>query len=182
MGDGNTFEGDDLDTTGETGADTSPLGSLRARREKVLAGLHIDLDVPRYDPPIVVRFQPVPLTEIEAFNRRYAKEKNGSVLANAAVLAKACLGVMEYDPDGRVEVVDGVEVPLLVSLDPEDRDGVLQFGPRLAELLGRPMAKKAVHVVQALYATDGDITSTADKLAEFSGYTVQRTESEFEGN
>ncbi len=179
MADGNTFEGDDLDVTTTTQADTSPLGLLRARRDQVRANLHIDLDVPRYDPPIVVRFQPVPLAEIEAFNRRYAKEKNGSVLANAAVLAKACVAVMEYDPDGGT---DDEGNPLKVSLDPEDRDGVLQFGPRLAELLGSPMAKKAVHVVQALYATDGDITSTADKLAEFSGYTGQRTESEFEGN
>lgn len=154
-------------------ADGSQLASLRERRQKVVDTLYFDLEVPRYDPPVFVRYKPVDAQRIDATLDRTARQrdKNRSVNTNAIILASACMGVFE--------VINGVEV----SVDPDDRDGEWPvFGPELAAILGVPMAKKASEVVKVLYLTDGDLISTADDLQRRSGYLQSQQERDDSGN
>lgn len=156
-------------------ADGSTLALLRDRVATAKKKLQLDLEVPRLDPPVFVRFKPPTQKRIEAANelaRKLRNQKGGEavIIANAGLLADVCLGVFE--------VIDGREV----SIDPEDRDGDwLKFGPRLAELLGLK-TNKASDVVRALYLTDGDIISTSDKLAVWSGHAAEAFERDTEGN
>lgn len=152
-------------------ASGSPLSSLRARRDTARQRLHLDLEVPRMDPPVYVRYSPLPHGRITAITKRFEKSKDADrdVLANAAILAEACQGIYE--------VIDGREV----SVDDRDRDGDWpRFDDRLAELLGIT-AGKASDVVRGLYLTDGDVIATASRLAEWSGYSAAELE-EREGN
>lgn len=162
---------DEVDTivTGEGALDAAPtsrLTSLRARRQAAVKELHADLEVPRLDPPVYVRFRPVTQAETETVTKRFAKskDKDKTVLINAVLLAQACQGVFE--------VIDGEEV----SIDDQDRHGDWpKFDDTLAELLGVE-ATKASDVVRALYLTDADVISTAVKLAEWSGFNLEAIE------
>jgi hypothetical protein len=169
------------ESTEATGTDAAPgrrpaaagsvLSSLRARRDAAKKGLHLDLAVPRLDPPVYVRFAPVAQAQIDRAQKRHEKSKDvdKSVIVNAVLLADACRGVFE--------IIDGEEV----SVDDRDRDGDWPlFDERLAELLGADVTK-AADVVRALYLTDGDVIATAEKLAEWSGYSAEDLE-EREGN
>lgn len=149
-------------------AAASPLAGLRERRAKVRQALHLDLAVPRYDPPVYVRFKPVSDARVSSINKTLEKSKDPEkvVLANARVLAEACVGVFEVDGDGDP-----------VSIDPEDREGDWpRFDERLGQLLGIADAAAATVVIRELYATDGDIISTATRLAEWSGYSLAELE------
>lgn len=164
-------------TPEETGprraAPSSALASLRARRDKAREQLHLDLAVPRLDPPVYVRFAPVEQSQITRINDRHkkSKDKDRDVIINAVILAEACRGVFEVIDDETV------------SVNPDDRDGEWpRFDPDLAELLGlNPDESKATDVVRGLYLTDGDIIATASRLAEWSGYSVADLE-EHAGN
>jgi hypothetical protein len=153
-------------------ASGSALASLRARREQAKDDLHLDLAVPRLDPPVYVRFAPVEQALIDRANKRHEKSKaqDKNVVINAVILADACQGVFE--------VIDGEEV----SVDDRDRDGEWpRFDEQLADLLGVD-ATKAADVVRALYLTDGDVIATATKLADWSGYSLADLEERAEGN
>ena len=160
-----------------TAAPGSPLASLRDRRSKARNDLFLDLPVPRYDPPIFVRFKPLEQTKIAAGQKEIdVRKKDRDVLlrVNAGFIATACLGVFE--------VVDGEKVsvdPDTRSTDPEDWP---KFGPELAALLGEEDTDRAVEVVQALYLTDGDILATAAEIAAWSGYSGEQLDQDFEGN
>ncbi|XBB66866.1 hypothetical protein ABFU82_22580 [Nocardioides sp. WV_118_6] len=151
----------------------STLASLRDRIKNAKADLHLDLEVPRLDPQVFVRFRPTTQARLNAAGKlagKLTKNDDGDIIANAGILASACIGVFE--------VIDGEEV----SVDPDDRDGTWPtFGPRLAELLG-VSTKKASDVVRALYLTDGDIISTVTKLGVWSGYAQEQLERDPEGN
>jgi hypothetical protein len=150
----------------------SPLASLRARREKAVTGLHLDLAVQRLDPPVYVRYRPVTQAEIDQSSKLFDKSKDAdkNVKANAATLAKACLGVFE--------VIDGVEV----SVDPADRHGSWpRFDQQLGDLLGLE-TNRAADIVRGLYLTDGDVIATATKLADWSGYSLSGLEEREAGN
>lgn len=162
------------DDAGEVpAAPGSPLASLRERREVAVSKLFTDRVVPRLEPATVwVRYKPIPQRRIEAANKQAAasKDKDRDVIANAAVLAEACLGVFE-DLDGK-----------LVSIDPEDRDGDWPtFNDRLAELLG-VRAGKAGDIVRGLYLTDGDVISTVREVVKWSGFVDEQLERDDEGN
>ncbi len=163
----------DSDTPDEAPvAEGSVLAGLRERREQAKTKLVKDLAVPRMDPPVYVRFKPIPSRRLTAANKQAAAsgDKDAEVIANAGVLAEACLGVFE--------VIDGREV----SIDPNDRDGEHpKFDRRLAGLLGVP-AGKASQVVRALYLTDGDIISTVNDLGIWSGFAREQMERDPEGN
>lgn len=154
-------------------APDSTLASLRDRVARVKKALHLDLEVPRLDPPVFVRYRPVEQTRLNAAGKLATKlnrSNDGDVIANASILSSACIGVFE--------VIDGEEV----SIDPEDRHGEWpNFGPRLAELLGIN-TKKSSDVVRALFQTDGDIISTVSKLGVWSGYAQEELERDPEGN
>ena len=165
----------EFETTGDDKAPAakgSALATLRDRREKAVKELKKNLEVPRLDPPVFVRFKPIDQARLTAANKKAAasKEKDAEVIANAGILAEACLGVFE--------VIDGVEV----SVDPDDREGEWpRFDKKLARLLGVP-AGKASDVVRALYLTDGDIISTVSTLGVWSGYAAEQLEQDTEGN
>lgn len=165
--------GPEGEPTGEApAAPGSVLASIRERREAAKRKLHKDLAVPRIDPPIYVRFGPIPGHKFEAANKlaAHSGDRDATVIANAGVLADACIGVFE--------VIDGVEV----SIDPEDREGPWpRFDKRLARILETP-AGKASQVVRALYLTDGDIISTVNDLGVWSGYAQEQLERDPEGN
>jgi hypothetical protein len=167
------FDTEETETPGlAPAADGSTLASLRARREKAIEKLHLDLEVPRLDPQVFVRFKPVSQERLNAANKQAGKssDKDAEVIANAGILAWACLGVFE--------VIDGEEV----SIDVDDREGEWpKFDKRLAGLLG-VRAGKASEVVRGLYLTDGDIISTVGKLGVWSGYATDQLESDPAGN
>lgn len=161
----------ELENAQRPAAPGSALSSLRARRAKAREELHLDLAVPRLDPPVYVRFAPVDDGRVKAINKRFekSKDKDRDVLINAAVLAEACRGLFE--------VIDNQEV----SVDDSDREGEWpRFDDQLADLLGIE-AGKASDVVRALYLTDGDVIATATRVAEWSGYSMADLE-EREGN
>lgn len=160
--------GDELDDT----AAATVAGALRARREQAKAQLHTDLRIPRYDPPIYVRFKPVPQSRIDAMNKaaEKSKAKDSTVAANAAILADATIGVFE--------VIDGEKV----SIDPADRDGEWpRFDSTLAELF-EVQATKAADVVREVYMTDGDIIATVTQIGVWSGFNLDDIQADFEGN
>lgn len=162
--------GDELDET--TTAPATVGSNLKARRDTAIKELFTDLKIPRYDPPIYVRFKPVPQSRIDRMNKQAenSKEKDATVTANAAILADATLGVFE--------VIDGEKV----SVDPNDRDGEWpKFDSALAELF-EVKATKAGEVVRAVYMTDGDIIATVTQLGVWSGFNLDAIKADFEGN
>ncbi|SDC46256.1 hypothetical protein [Nocardioides lianchengensis] len=178
---GDEFEADqhgygEPSTTGEVeAAPGSVLESIRARRDRAKSVLFIDIKVPRYDPPVWVRFKPTEQKRIDGAGERARKSKDDdrTVIANAAILAEACIGVFEVVDDDKVSID-----PTDRSTDPADWP---KFDKRLARLLEIP-AGKATDVVRGLYLTDGDIISTAADLGEWSGYARDMLEQDTEGN
>lgn len=172
----------EVDAAKAPAAPGSLLADLRGRRERIVTEkLHTDLKVPRWDdeggPAIFVRYGPTTQARVDAANKqaRASKSKHATLVANATVLADACLGIFA--------VVDGEKV----SIDPDDPHGeLLKFEPKLAELLG-VRAGKAAQIVRdpetnsGLYFTDGDVISTAMQLAEWSGFAAEQMELD-EGN
>lgn len=153
-------------------AEGSVLATLRERREAAKQKLTKDLAVPRLDPPVYVRFKPLATRRLNAANKQAAasSDKDAEVIANAGILAEACVGVFQ--------VIDGAEV----SIDDSNLDGEWpRFDKRLAALLG-VKAGKASEVVRALYLTDGDIISTVNDLGVWSGFAREQLERDSEGN
>lgn len=154
------------------------IGSLREKRAEARKKLVTDIKVPRtvelLGLDIRVRFSPLSSARLEqaAKSAEKSKSPDRNVAANAAALADACVGVFY--------VVDGEEK----SLDDQDPNGDWpKFDQRLAEILGMDSGPvKAADVVRELYFTDGDITSVAGELTEWSGFTGRGLEEDFAGN
>lgn len=166
-------EVDAAEPQGRPAAPGSALASLRDRRAQGLKKLFVDLPVPRYDPPIYVRFKPMAAARITAISKRFEKSKDPDkdVLANAVTLAEACIGIFQLDAGGAEVSVD-VEHP---------NDDWPRFDTTLGGMLGIEVAQ-AVEAVRGLYLTDGDVIATAGKLTEWSGYTVDELEERVQGN
>lgn len=150
----------------------SVLDRVRKARKKALRELTLDLQVPRLDPPVYVRFKPVQLPQLDAANKRAAelaraKDPDAEVIANAIVLTHACVGVFG--------TVDG---------KPHGApDSWPRFGdPDLTEALDLPEGATAVDAVRALYLTDGDIVSTASELNGWSAPAIRRLDEDTAGN
>jgi hypothetical protein len=131
------------------------LARLAEARKAALETLHLDMQVPRLDPPVVVRVRPITNAEVAAITKRFRGKTDGAVLHNAAIIAESCLGVFGIDEDGR---------PV------EDQQDWPRFDEQLAEILGMDGASTAVDVVRGLYLTDGDVASAADRVVEWSGF------------
>jgi hypothetical protein len=133
------------------------LARLAEARKAALETLHLDMQVPRLDPPVFVRVRPISASEIAAITKRFRGNKtpDAAVMHNAALLAEVCLGVFGVDEHGQP-----VE-------DPQDWP---RFDEQLAEILGMDGASTAVDVVRGLYLTDGDVASAADRVVEWSGF------------
>lgn len=157
-------EGDELTPA----APGSALADLRQRREKAKAKLHLDLVVPRLDPPVGIRFRPIHQREVDAVlaSIRESKDPDRLVVGNATHLANACLGIFE--------IADGKPVG-----DPSTWP---KFDAALAELLGVPQDTPPRALVQLLYLADGDIIGAAQELADWSGQTERLLAEETAGN
>lgn len=161
-------------------APTSPLTSLRERRRKAVKALHLDIAIPRYDPPLYVRFRPVEQKRIDFHAKRFEKSKDEdrTVLANCATLAEAVIGVFEVDDEDRKVSPLDPDVT-----DPADWPG---FDETLAAALldeDEVAPTSATEVIRrAVYFTDGDIIAHATRLAEWSGYTLAEAEELSAGN
>lgn len=152
----------------------SPMRSLRARRDAARNKLHTDLAVPRYDPPVYVRFRPLSQGEIDAAQKTHEKsrDRDRTVIANAGLLANACLGIFEIDEDGQ-EVGVGCTDPG-ADWPRFDKD----FSEQVSDV---PLTR-ASDIVRALYFTDGDVIATAARLTEWSGYNTEQLERADRGN
>lgn len=147
--------------------------SLRDRRQQVVEKLYTDRRVPRLDPPVMVRFRPLPGATIDRLTKAVEKGKDPdrSTVQNALALAEACQGIFE--------IIDGEEV----SIDDQDRDGEWpRFDAHLCRLLGIPETGRASDVVRALYLTDGDVISEAGELTVWSGFARREGDEDYSGN
>jgi hypothetical protein len=177
---------DDDQTSSENvpAAPSSALARLRARRQQPLTQLHIDLAIPRYDPPIYVRYKPIAQTRLEEIGKRAekSKERDATAIGNATVLAESCVGIFELDHDQLDE--DGNPTP--VSIDPDnpstDPEKWHKFDKDLVTLFALDAAPRAAEIVRQMYFTDGDVAASVVKLGEFSGYSETDLERAYTGN
>lgn len=158
----------------------SALASLRDRRKEAASKLFIDLEVPRLEPAVFVRFGPIPLGKVEELQEKVRKssdKKHRAINANAALLVEAVQGeAADAATLGVFEVVDGKKV----GIDGSPTDWP-KFDERLAELL-ECSAARASDVVRGLYLTEGDIVSTVGRLLEWNGFAAETLEADVEGN
>lgn len=168
--DSDSFGKEDNGHEGETpAAPTSGLAALRGERKKIEAGLHLDLRVPRYETPLYVRYKPMSSAQMSRISERTRKSNAPDAIArgNAQILAECAVGVFELDGKGKP-----VGTP----------EEWVTIGPDLAEQLGQPELKTASDVIRALFFTDGDITSTVNRVTEWSGYANAEGVEEYSGN
>lgn len=155
----------------------SALAGLRKAREKALAGLTIDLQVPGLDDPkVYVRYRPIQQREVDLVNDR-TQDSKGEVdvlVSSASLLAHACVGVFTLGDDGR-PAGEASTWP--------------RFDQDLARLLGLDEADDGsriepttVEIVRALYMTDGALLNTARALDAWSAPAILRREEEHAGN
>lgn len=101
------------------------LQQLRDRRQALVAGRTIDLDVPGYDGDLVVRYRFVPYEELAAAGEALAKVKD----PRQREVFAAC--------DTLARCADEVFLRVGGELTPVSEDGVpVKFDDRLAEALG----------------------------------------------
>ena len=159
------------DTAPTARPSSAALLSLKSRREEIKKDLYIDLQVPRWSTPeVFVRYGPIDATRADQAIRKREGSKEFSVLANADILAQACIGVyacLDGDRDTKY------------SLNSDNPDGPwTRFDPALARNLGL-ITDAAVDVVRALYYTDGDLIQAAAALGEWSGKTNAKLDEDF---
>lgn len=168
----------------------SPLGNLKARREKQQAALFRDLLVPGWhedpDDPnpisIYVRCKPsAPSTSGRAMERRKAlraKNPNWLELANADVLIDACVGV--YAIQGAPAEDPATDERHKISLREGDPDGDhTKFDQDLGEALGLVMPFVAADVVLALYPTEAQLVTAVNELVRWSGLVAPKDDEGF---
>lgn len=149
------------------------LKSLAAKREALKEGLYLDLQVPRWnDPEIFVRFGPidVTLTETVVEKRRKSKVPEWSILANADILAQACVGIyacLEGDQETKYSLRVG-----------DENGSWTKFDPDMATALGSVL-QGASDVVRALYLTDGDLLEAARQVTDWSGIKNEQVDEDF---
>jgi len=152
---------------------SSPMLSLKKRREAIVNDLYIDLQVPRWnEPEIFVRFKPASATRINAIieRRRKQKAENWSLLTNADVLVDCCVGVYAVHPD---------EPNTQLSLRENDSYGSwTKFDHELAAALGVDVDNNAECCI-ALYMTEGDLIDTANKLFRWSNIANDEADATF---
>lgn len=186
-----------------TAAGGSPLGSLRSRREEVVASQWDDRQVPRWNnPTLYVRYKPVDHSIIDASADKVkaaikaskgtkASKTRGTkatavVDANIDVLNAGVVGVYAKFADGNFYTLVDVDSWAPLDVDEETKipaEGVelVGFEADLGQTLQEGEFTTARSVVRALYLEDGDILSTANWLSEFSGYVRADADDDFLG-
>lgn len=160
------------DTTTDS---TTPsfLGSLKARREAILAEQTVDLQVPRWsDPEIWVRYQPVDHEAVRKSLTAVSKAKTNraevEVNANADILIAGCVAVFAK--------IDGKEY----SLHPDGPDAPMtRFDEALATAIGCPPSAR--RVVRQIFLTDGDLAQHVNQLMKWSGFAATEAEDDLLG-
>jgi hypothetical protein len=109
--------------------------------------------------------------------KRKDKPKDWMVRENAQVLVSSCIGVYAVEGEPPLE---GEDTRQKLSLRDGDPHGDwTKFDPDLAEALGLRPDCGAIAVVQALYLTESDITSTAAQLLRWSGAVLPQDSQDF---
>jgi hypothetical protein len=142
---------------------TTALAALKARREGKREERHLDLRVPGMEPPVWVRYGPIPKGVAEEITEKWrtSKDRDRTVKREAQLLTEACRGLFE--------VVDGRKV----SIDPDDRDGEWpRFDRRLAALIGSD-EESAVALLREVYEEDGDIIAASTRYASWWERTTE---------
>ena len=163
----------------------SPLAGLKAKLATVRDELYLDLEVPRWDalPPsgrgmglkVWVRYRPVAPSEASAISERFQKigARDWATQTNAQILADCCIGVYAILPGDETQY----------SLREGDPTGAwTRMDPDLAAMLGPALVtdgRTAVGVCRALYVTEGDLTSAAFQLAEWSSKASEKADKGF---
>jgi hypothetical protein len=137
--------------------------TLGERREEIVENKILTLEIPDYEePPVEIRFRPVPHDTIVAARKKIEKapkkeQAEVEVRVNADLLVKACDGITSGD------------------------DSWSGFGdPDLATELG-VTDRRAISVCRALYVTEGDLISHAWAVSRFSGYKETEIEEDLAG-
>lgn len=162
------------------GARGSGLAGLRGKRAKAVEALHIDLPVQRseekYGQRVIVRYRAFTGAEADSTRKRFKKDRRDGVdvIANSVILAKCCLGIFTEverdDPDAWMKFDPELAEVLLT-----DEDGVVDQSA-LADI------RSSDEVVRLLYITDGDVMKTAEKLSDFSGFSLEELDEDSAGN
>ena len=134
-------------------APRSILAGIRAQRDAIKAKLFTDFSIPKYE-NLHVRYKAPTKADL-------------AELHEALILAKCCLGIFSRDENGK---------PLG---DPADWP---KFDHELAEALGLPEDTRAVEVVRALFATEGDVMAQSAALIRWAGFAEEQALEEHEGN
>ncbi|MBB3041024.1 hypothetical protein [Nocardioides soli] len=154
----------------------SILAGLRKAREKALAELTIDLQVPGLDDPkVYVRYRPIQQREVDLVHERTrdTKSEDRDLIANASLLAHACVGVfvtVDGKPDGDPSTWPRFDQDLAQMLGIDEAPDGSKIEPTTAE------------IVRALYMTDGALLNTARALDAWSAPAILRREEEHAGN
>lgn len=142
-----------------SGAPAGSRPSLRARRQFADESRHLDLEIPETSPPVYLRLLRADpdFVEEKALQGEESKAPGARSRANAAVVAKYCVGVYEMGEGGKLR-----------SIDPDDPDGE---APRIDERLGRllemPPGIQPTQLALELCGKTG-VRHLAAKLCEWS--------------
>jgi hypothetical protein len=172
----------------------SPLGSLKARRERQQQHLYLDVLVPGWhedpdDPApisIYVRCAPVKPSQLgrasEARRKQRKKSPDWVELMNADVLVDVCRGV--YALEGApADDPETDERPKLSLRDGDEHGDWTRFDRDLAHSLGLdPESAKAVDVVLALFPKQAQIVSAVNELVRWSGVEAPQSDQDFFGS
>jgi hypothetical protein len=171
----------------------SPLGSLRARRQRQQQTLYLDLLVPGWhedpdDPTpisIYVRCRPARPSDMgramEHRKRQGKKVRNFAELAHADALVEACMGV--YAIEGKpAEDPATDERPKLSLRDGDETGDWTKFDQDLGYALGLEGRFGAVDVVLALFPTEAQIVNAMNELVRWSGIQAPRDTENFFGD
>lgn len=142
---------------------TTALAALKARRESGREQRHLDLRVPGMEPPLYVRYGPIPKGVAESITEKWRtrKDRDRTVKREAQLLTEACRGLFE--------IVDGEKV----SIDPDDRHGEWpRFDENLARLIGSSEVS-AVGLLREVYEEDGDIIAASTRYAAWWERTTE---------
>jgi hypothetical protein len=155
---------------------STPLRSIRERRENLVDGLYLDHQIPRWhDPELFVRLNPVVTKRLNA--RVKAREVQGKkddkidwqLLANCDLLVDCCAGIYAVWPDNP---------DVKASLDGKDEWSL--FDQRTAVALGvENEAQWPEQLVRKVFFTDGDIITAANALINWSNAGAAKADEDF---
>jgi hypothetical protein len=146
--------------------------SLRARRVHADESRHLDLEIPETSPPIYLRLLRADpdYVEDQAIQGEKSKASGARSRANAAVVARYCVGVYEMGEGGKLR-----------SIDPDDPDGPApRFDDRLGQLLDTPPGTQPTQLALELCGKSG-VRHLAAKLCEWSGMDPSERVEELRG-